>query len=74
METITIHPKSKEDLHLLKQLASRLEAPFETKKEDIERGKAIKKYGKDFVEKIEASDKNFNEGKFKIIQTEDLWK
>lgn len=57
MEAITIHLKSKEDLDLLKQLASRLQAPFETKKENIERGKAIKKYGKDFVEKIEASTK-----------------
>lgn len=74
MEAITIHPKSKEDLHLLKQLASRLQAPFETKKEIVEREKAIKKYGKNFVEKMEASDKNFKEGKFKIIQTEDLWK
>ena len=43
METITIHPKSKEDLHLLKQLASRLQAPFETKKDNREREKTIKK-------------------------------
>ena len=46
MEIITIHPKSEEDLHLLKQLANRLEAPFETKKEGIERNKAVKLYGK----------------------------
>ncbi len=44
------------------------------KKESMERGKAIKLYGKNFVEKIEASEKNFKEGKYKIIQTEDLWK
>ncbi len=74
MATIMIHPKSKEDLHLFKQLANRLKAPFEMKKESRERVKAIKLYGKNFVEKVEASEKNFKEGKYKIIQTEDLWK
>ncbi len=74
MEIIMIHPKSKEDLHLFKQLATRLKAPFETKQESIEREKAIKLYGKKFVEKIEASEKNFSEGKYKIIKPEDLWK
>ncbi|MEO8569761.1 MAG: DUF2683 family protein [Ginsengibacter sp.] len=73
METITIHPKSKEDLQLFEQLATRLKAPFKTKK-GLEREKAIKLYGKIFVEKIEASEKNFKEGKYKIIKTEDLWK
>ena len=74
MEIIMIHPKSKKDLHLFKQLATRLKVPFETKEKDIEREKAIKLYGKKFVEKIEASEKNFNDGKYKIIKTEDLWK
>jgi len=74
MEIITIHPKSEEDLHLFKQLATRLKARFETRKEGEERNKAIKMYGKDFVEKIEASEKNFKEGKYKIMKIEDLWK
>ncbi len=74
MEIIMIHPKSKEDLHLFEQLATRLKAPFETKEKNMEREKAIKLYGKKFVEKIEASEKNFNEGKYKIIKIEDLWK
>ncbi len=74
MEIITIHPKSEEDLHLFKQLATRLKAPFETKKESAERNKAIKLYGKKFVEKIETSEKNFKEGKSKIMKVEDLWK
>lgn len=74
MEIIMIHPKSEEDLSLFKQLATRLKAPFETKREDLERNKAIELYGKDLVEKIEASEKNFKEGKYKILKTEDLWK
>ncbi len=61
-------------MHLFEQLANRIKAPFETKKKGIERDKAIKLYGKNFVEKIEASEKNFKEGKYKIIKTEDLWK
>ncbi len=69
-----IHPKSEEDLRLFKQLATRLKAPFETNIEDMERDKAIKLYGKNFVEKIEASEKNFKNGKYKILKTEDLWK
>ena len=69
-----IHPKSKEDLQLFKQLATRLKAPFKTKKDGVERDKAIKLYGKNFVEKIETSDKNFKAGKYKIIKSEDLWK
>lgn len=31
-------------------------------------------YNKDFVEKIQESDKQFAEGKCKTIKTEDLWK
>ncbi len=69
-----IHPKSKEDLHLFKQLVTRLNAPFETKEKNLERENAIKFYGKKFVEKIEASEKNFDKGKYKIIKPEDLWK
>jgi hypothetical protein len=74
MEIITIRPKTEEDLSLFKQLATRLKVPFETKKESMERNKAIKLYGKKFVEKIEASEKNFKEGKYKVMKVEDLWK
>ena len=74
MEIIMIHPKSKEDLNLFKQLATRLKAPFETKEKNLERTEAIKAYGKRFVEKIEMSEKNFDEGKYKFIKPSDLWK
>ncbi len=47
---------------------------FKIKKKTTEREKAIKQYGKDFVEKIESSEKNFKDEKYKIIKTEDLWK
>ncbi|MDD4190084.1 MAG: hypothetical protein PHI28_02025 [Mangrovibacterium sp.] len=76
MERITIHTRSKEQAALFEQLAKVLKVPFEkTKPEEVsERKKAIKRYGKNFVEKIEASEKNFNEGKYKTIKVEDLWK
>ena len=31
-------------------------------------------YNSDFVAKIQRSEKEFKEGKFKAIKTEDLWK
>ncbi|MGV8090581.1 MAG: DUF2683 family protein [Mangrovibacterium sp.] len=76
MERITIHTRSKEQAALFEQLAKVLKVPFEkTKLEEItDREKAIKLYGKDFVEKIEASEKNFKEGKYTTIKVEDLWK
>ncbi len=52
----------------------RLKVPFENDEEDLERNKAIELYGNDFVEKIEASEKNFKAGRYKILKAEDLWK
>lgn len=76
MESIIIHPKSKEQASLFEQLAKALKVPFEKSKSSslTEREKAIKLYGKEFVEKIEASDKNYKEGKYKTMKVEDLWK
>ena len=57
METITIHPKNKEQANLFEQLANTLKIPFE------KNTKEIKHYNEDFVEKIERSRKNYKEGK-----------
>jgi len=36
--------------------------------------KKEKAYNPEFVAKIQASDQNFKDGKFKTIKLEDLWK
>ncbi|GGI22601.1 DUF2683 family protein [Pedobacter mendelii] len=36
--------------------------------------KKEKSYNPEFVAKIQESDKNFDEGKFKTIKVEDIWK
>lgn len=52
----------------------RLKVSFEINEEELERNKAIALYGKDIVEKIEASEIFFKKGKYKILKPEDLWK
>ncbi len=70
METIIIHPKTKEQVSLFEQLAKTLKVPFEKTAEK----KAGSRYNPEFVAKIERSRKNFKEGKYKIIKTAELWK
>lgn len=66
METITIHPKSKQQARLFEQLAKALNVPF------TREGKSP--YDPVFVDKIKKAEKNFKEGKFTIKKVEDLWK
>ena len=71
METITIHPKNKEQVSLFEQLAKTLKVPFEKS------GKEKSSYNPEFVSKIERSRQNFKEGKGKKISLEELnslWK
>ena len=65
METMIIHPKTKDQANLFEQLAKVLNVPFEKNKEPqlTERDKAINLYGKDLVEKIERGEKAFKENK-----------
>ena len=67
METITIHPRSKEEVKVFEQMAKALNIPFE-------KGKEKSKYNPAFVAKIKEGVKNKKAGKFKIIKTADLWK
>lgn len=67
METITIHPKSKEEVKVFEQMAKALNIPFEKSKEKS-------KYKPAFVAKIKEGEKSKKAGKFKVIKTEDLWK
>ncbi|WP_158727743.1 MULTISPECIES: DUF2683 family protein [unclassified Flavobacterium] len=68
MEAIILHPKNKTQLSLLKNLAKEMGMSFETKKEEET------PYNPEFVAKIMRSRKDFEEGRFTSIKTEDLWK
>ena len=70
METIILHPKNKSQLSLLKKLAKEMGVTFETKKQVEEE----ETYNPEFVAKIMRSKKDFEEGRFTAIKTEDLWK
>jgi predicted adenine nucleotide alpha hydrolase (AANH) superfamily ATPase len=63
MESITIHPKSKEEIKAFEQMAKALNVPFEKSK-----------YNPDFLAKIKRGEKDKKSGNFKVIKTEDLWK
>ncbi len=71
MESITIHPKNKEQASLFEQLAKTLKVPFEKSK------KPERSYNAEFVSKIERSRQNYKEGKGEVVTLEELnklWK
>jgi hypothetical protein len=76
MESMTIHPKNKDQAKLFEQLAKVLDVPFEKNQEPrlTEREKTVAFYGKEFVEKIERGEKALKEGKGVKIDIDDLWK
>jgi hypothetical protein len=70
METITIHPRSKEETKAFEQMAKVLKVPFEK----VSSKDKKKKDNSSFVAKIKKGDKDRKAGKFKSIKIEDLWK
>jgi hypothetical protein len=68
MEAITLHPKNKTQLSLLKKLATEMGMAFETKevKEST--------YNSEFVDSILQSREDSKNGKGVKIPLEDLWK
>ena len=70
MEAITLHPKNKSQLSLLKKLAKEMGVAFETKKQVAEE----ETYNPEFVAKIMRSREDSKNGRVTIIKTEDLWK
>ena len=70
MEALILHPNNKSQLSLLKKLAKEMGVAFETKKYVAE-GET---YNPEFVAKIMRSKKDFEEGRFTVIKTADLWK
>jgi len=65
METLIVHPENKAQLNAIKQVLKAMKISFEKKE---------KPYNPEFVAKIQESDQNYKDGKFKIIKVEDLWK
>lgn len=64
--TIILHPRTKKQVELFRDMAAALKIPFKEKEEST--------YNPEFVAKIKRSEKNFSEGKFTKIKTADLWK
>lgn len=74
METLTMHPKNKEQLIALKAIAKALNVPFEKNKvnELTEREKALKLYGIELVETIEKGREDAKSGRVTTVKIEDL--
>ena len=68
METITIHPKNKDQASLFEQLANVLKVPFEKNKKEPSH------YNEEFVAKMKESRKQAREGKTVKINLDDIWK
>ena len=67
METVLIHPKTKEQLATVKAFARALKIEFETKPGDSP-------YDPEFVKKIKEGREEVKNGKGVRIAVEDLWK
>lgn len=65
MESIIIHPNSKEEASLFEQLAKALKVPFE-------KWKAERPYNPDFVDKILQGDIDLKAGKGRSVTLDEL--
>jgi hypothetical protein len=65
-DVFIIHPATTEESDALKAFATALKIKFEVTKE--------KTYNPAFVEMVLQGDKDFENGNFKVIKTDDLWK
>jgi hypothetical protein len=67
METIIIHPSSKEQATLFEDLAKALKVPFETR--------LVKSpYDKNFVAKVKQSRQQAKQGKTVKVSLDSIWK
>ena len=64
METIIIHPDTKEKATAVKVFLKELKIPFEE----------IPNYDTAFVEKTNRSEEDFKAGRYKEIEIKDLWR
>ena len=65
MESILIHPKTKQQIKLFENLAEELGIAFEKEKN-------ISPYNKEFVKKIKKSENDFKEGRFVSVKKENI--
>jgi inosine/xanthosine triphosphate pyrophosphatase family protein len=68
METIIVQSENAEKLAALKAFLKALKIKFEAKKEED------KPYNPEFVAKILESEKQFENGQYKAIKIDELWK
>ena len=66
--TIVAHPATTEQVAALKAFVKALKIKFEVK------GQNDKPYDPAFLDMVLQGDKDFENGNFKVIKTEDLWK
>lgn len=76
METLIMHPETKEQLAALKAVAKALKVPFKKERSAAltEREKTIDLYGIDMVEAIEKAEESIKRGNVKILDpSKSLW-
>ena len=66
MNSILIHPQSKEEEEIFEKLANALKVPYEIKKDNP--------YKKEFVEMVKEADIEYQTGKGKMINLDDICK
>ncbi|WP_231458869.1 MULTISPECIES: DUF2683 family protein [unclassified Pedobacter] len=75
METLIMHPETKEQLAALKAIAKALKVPFKKEERELtEREKTINLYGIDMVNAIEKAEESIKKGNVKTLDpTKSLW-
>ena len=68
MESLIVHPKNKKQLSALKTFITAFKISFEEKVDNKST------YNREFIEKINRSESDFEAGNYKVVKTEDLWK
>lgn len=66
MNSILIHPHSKEQEEIFEKMAKVLSIPYEIKEDSP--------YKKEFVEMVKEADEEYNSGKGKMINLDDICK
>ena len=67
METLIVHPRSKEQLTALKAIMKALKVDFETEKN------AERLYSPEFIAKIKQSEEDIKAGRTTKIEPADIW-
>jgi len=74
METLTINIPKEVEVKTVKAVLKALGVSVGKKNTTAKRGKKEKPYNPEFVAKIKESERQYAEGRYTIIKTEDLWK